>query len=501
MENKKRRTDPEFSGTGLEHRDNASTRNLPPEILSLIVEFFHAWNEWETLQKISLVDRNWKAAAQARLFMRVEIDNGQECKFWNRKFKDFPHLGRYVRQLCLSDDDDCLGRAYLRTRTAKTLISSLPCVTGLDLVDIKRWGPVEARLVKGLSRSVRTLWVTDIRGMCRVKDLPDLLFSFPNVDDFTPGEIGDGYDEGNLEHTRNTGLEMRELAPRDGKARTLRTITLLNVGLSVDHLLWLTGPAFDLSGLRSLTLAWSCFDSLDSCDFKALDDFISLIGRSVTSLTLNIPGSRVYRLSQVPSVRAYNPEDLVTEHLVSSPALQHFTALETVAFNMLEDDKSYNDSFASNLFVCNTKFMLQATSGSACHLKKLNLTSRYRYGRFYLGFTVNATLNLGWNLFDDMLADDKAFPSLQLVVLDVIVEPAAYPERRFPTWTEFSEGIRGQLSKTISKRTVKVILVDGDEGERLAIPNGTGVLTADTQSSAGSGTVQASSAQAAPVLE
>ncbi|KAJ8091220.1 hypothetical protein PM082_004196 [Marasmius tenuissimus] len=491
MENKKRRTDSEIPGRGFEHRDNASTRNLPPEILSLIVEFFHAWNEWETLQKISLVDRSWKAAAQARLFMRVEIDNGQECKFWNRKFKDFPHLGRYVRQLCLSDDDDCLGRAYLRTRTAKTLISSLPCVTGLDLVDIKRWGPVEARLVKGLSRSVRTLWVTDIRGMCRIKDLPDLLFSFPNVDNFTPGEIGDGYDEGNLEDTRNTGLEMREVPPRDGKARTLRTITILDVGLSVDHLLWLTGPAFDLSGLRSLTLAWSYFDSLDSCDFKALDDFIRLIGRSVTSLTLIIPGSRIFRLSQVPSVRAYNPEDLVTEHLGSSPALQHFTALETVAFIPLEGDKGYKDSFTSSLFVCDTKFMLQAMSGSACRLKKLNLSPRY--SRFHLGFTVNATLNLGWNLFDDMLADDKAFPSLQLVVFDVIVEPVVYPERRLPTWTEFSEGIRGQLSKTISKRTVKVILVD-DEGERLPIPNGTGVLIADTQSSGGSGTIQAGSA-------
>ncbi|KAK1229355.1 hypothetical protein PQX77_007588 [Marasmius sp. AFHP31] len=478
MGQKKRRNDSESPRASLENRDNASTRNLPPEILSLIVEFLHAWDDRETLYKTSLVDRNWKVAAQARLFIRVDIHNGQECKFWNRKLKEFPHLGRYVRQLGMSDEDDCLDRAYLRTRTAKTLISSLPCVTGLDLVDIKRWGPVEARLVKGLNRSVRTLCVTHIQAMCRVKDLPDLLYSFPNVVDFTPGEIGDGYDEGGLENIHKMGLEMRELLPSDGKPRTIRTITLPDVGLSVDHLLWLTGPAFDLSDLRSLTLAWSDFDSLDSCDFKVLDDFISLIGQSVTALTLIVPGSRVFRLSQGPSGRAYNPEDLVT-------ALQHFTALETVAFTPFEGHKGYKDSFNSSLFVCNTKSMLRAMSGSACHLKTLNLSSRY--SKFQLGF--DTILSLGWNLFDDMLADDKAFPSLQLVVFKVLVEPVVYPENRLPTWSEFSEALRGQLSKTVSRRTVKVILVD-TEGGRLPTPNGTGVLIADTPLSAEGGSLQ-----------
>ncbi|KAK1218590.1 hypothetical protein PQX77_018726 [Marasmius sp. AFHP31] len=308
METKKPRLSSDDSTT----RQGTVSNTLPNEIASLILAFLDPRNDRETIQIISLVARCWKHAAQARLFSYVQVDNNQECVFWSRKLTDFPHLAHYVKHLCLSDEEEEPANGpYLREPTTKTLVSSLPCVLRLELFHVKQWGPVEMELNKRFGSAVRNLLLEDIPQMDPVKELPELVYAFPDIEVLDLGGIGPDYKE-ELDQIHARGLEMRTTLPADGKPRKLREIFFFDVGFSLDHLLWLSGPAFDLSDLRDLTFSWDHFFSLESYEFSVLDDFIRLVGGNVTDLTFELLGVQTdYNSIPWPGKRLAGPGDLV----------------------------------------------------------------------------------------------------------------------------------------------------------------------------------------------
>ncbi|KAJ8091237.1 hypothetical protein PM082_004213 [Marasmius tenuissimus] len=448
------------------------SNTLPNEIISLILGFFDISDDAETLEHASLVARCWRGPAQARLFLRIEVENNEECTFWSQKFTDFPHLARYVKQLCFSDEDEEPANGpYLRNTTAKTLVSSLQYVQGLDLLDIRQWGPMEMELMKGLGSTVRSLWVDAIPQMNPVKDLPELLYALHNIEVFKPGDIGSEYKEEELTQIHAMGLEMRSVLPADGKPRRLREIYLCEIGFSLDHLLWLSGPAFDLSGLRNLTFSWSHFSSLETYDFTVLDDFIRLVGGNVTNLTLLLLGAHTrYDPDhwKWPGLRLYDADDLVAEHFINSPILQHFTALETITIAPDEDDDHPIDSSNNDIYTSNVKNILRAMSGrAASQLKKIIFKATSSSFSYRVGFCSHA--------LEKLLSNDEAFPSLRDIEihLNVFRHPR---EMRLLTWTKIAQDIQNSLMGAIYKTKVKLVAIDLDEEERLLTSNEGGLL-------------------------
>ncbi|KAJ8091236.1 hypothetical protein PM082_004212 [Marasmius tenuissimus] len=474
METKK----PRLASVSTTKKDPVSN-TLPNEIVSLILAFLDPGSDRETIKFISLVARCWKDAAQARLFSRVDVDNNQECVFWSQKFTDFPHLARHVKHLWLSDDEeDSANGPYLRDPAGKILVSSLPCVLRLELTEVTQWGPVEMELIKGFGSTVRHLTLEGIPQMDPVKDLLELVYAFPMIEVLDLGGLGPDYKEEELDQIRARGLEMRSVLPADGKPRKLRELFLFDVGFSLDHLLWLSGPAFNLSGLRNLTLYWDPFHSLESYEFNVLDDFIRLVGGNVTNLTFELLGAQTeYHSIRWPGERLAEPGDLVIEHLITSPILRNFTALETLTFTPFEDPDNPVDSCNHPIYVSNAEHLLQAMSGTASHLKKVVFKGRFLKNTPQLCGAVGITSYL----FEKLLSSNQAFPSLQDVEIHLTVHPFTYRDIRLPTWNEFAESIlTTSLMRTLYTRRVKLVLIDHEEEERLPTPNEGGFLQLDS---------------------
>ncbi|ESK84125.1 hypothetical protein Moror_11415 [Moniliophthora roreri MCA 2997] len=183
------------------------------------------------LNNVALVSRVWCRAAQAKMFYGIVIDCRQSSQFWSRKFKRCLHLRNYVRELELSDpDDDCMSMPYLLL------------------------GP-EQFCGSGRAAPGQTFPVGDrsnIKGM-KSRDLPDLLYSLPNVDTLRLGPLS--YVLRELPPIREAGSTLRQRLPEDGKSRKLEELQLHEAELSIDYLMWLTGPAFDLSDLDKFHLS------------------------------------------------------------------------------------------------------------------------------------------------------------------------------------------------------------------------------------------------------
>ncbi|KAK1224121.1 hypothetical protein PQX77_012980 [Marasmius sp. AFHP31] len=416
--------------------------DLPLEVVSLIMEEFDEWSERETLKACSLVSWVWKQAAQPRIFTHIEITNGVQCKFWSKKIKEFPHLGPYVKKLSLSDpDDDCMGRPYLRGRAAKTLLSSLTSLRRLELDDFKRWGPVEQRLVKGL-RTVQSLRVDEIPGMSRSRDLPDLYYTLSNVEDFTPGEVGEEYDETKVGPIRESGIALRGRLPEGGKARNLRELVLFDAQIGIDKLMWLTGPAFDLSTLRHLSLSWGDFFALETVPyFTALDDLLRLVGEHVEDLHLDIPLPFFYDEIFEPILLTSNPLDLLSTHFSHCGPLRSFTALKRV-------------TFATDIEECSISLALNTMLGilktlAAPHLEVIGLET----GLFAPCFQIESALGeiADWKALDDLVVG-KSFPSLRSLIFRINMRP--YVTSRH--WETTRDIIQTSLPSAFSKDLLRL---------------------------------------------
>ncbi|KAL0570050.1 hypothetical protein V5O48_011905 [Marasmius crinis-equi] len=408
------------SSTPNEQKDGCVVApNLPVEIVSLIVENVE---DRTTVESISLLSSNWRAVAQERMFERIFVSNAEQCKAWSRKFTKYPHLGLYVKDLHLFyPHDNGMDRSYLRGRAAKTLVSSLPNVRNLEVADMIRWGPVELRLMKSLGRSVRNLSVDELVGMDRSRGLPELLCAFPNVEALSLGSVGrDAQEEGHPVSLHEAGLAMRRVAPEDGRPRELHELTLLEADCATETLLWLTGPAFDLSKLRTLSLSWST-DSNSGWHKDVIDEFIRDVGKYVTKLTLGLPlGNRSdWQETTASPQRTFDPNDVFAEHFMNTTILQQFTALEAVAFTFgAMDNYEYESSFRSPLYMSHVPFLLQRFLPTASCLKSVKIAVTFNEESLSIYSWVPS-----WRVFDEFLCGDEAFRPLKYVEFDVDVKP------------------------------------------------------------------------------
>ncbi|ESK86217.1 hypothetical protein Moror_16666 [Moniliophthora roreri MCA 2997] len=434
------------------HEKDARSISLPIEVVALIMEELDiAEDHRNLLQSAALVSRVWCQAAQAMIFRSIEVDGRQACQFWSRKFKHSPHLGEYVRQLCLSDpDDDCMGTPYLRTSPAKSLVSALTRLQCLVLEDIMQWGPVEQRLVKRF-QTVTDLSVGDIKGMKGSRDLPDLLYALPNVEALRLGTFGPLLNDfRELSAIYEAGAILRSCMPPDSTPRKLRELQLDEADLSIDILMWLTGPAFNLSKLEKFSMTWSDFlpsDDRAEPDFSTHDQLFRLIGGHVTLLDLTIPTPSDYEDSSF-HIYHYNPQDYLTAHLVTSRDLANFTALKTISM----DVERSGDLLPYLICTCSA---LLATL-AAPHLRYIQLVS---------GFNARTKHRLEgacgipqWKSLDDLLSGGF-FPSLSSVDFTVYLVGATYwflLGAGTPVRQDIVAAIQGCLPRTVSKGLLRL---------------------------------------------
>ncbi|KAL0572665.1 hypothetical protein V5O48_009289 [Marasmius crinis-equi] len=335
---------------------------LPNEIVDLIVD------QVEDLSPLTLVSRQWYHPAQSRIYYHITVSCADACKYWSRKFKKWPHLGSFVRELSLSDaSDNCLESPYMRTQPAKTLFAALTGLRDLDVSYFRRWGPVEQRLLKRL-QNVDSLSIRNIPGMSRSKDLPDLVSAFPKLRWLIlMGGIGKEYDY-DQPTLSGESKEILSVSSASVPTRLVDALSLSDVEISHDQLRWFTSPAFDLSKLELLAMKWSDFPEIPPSppSFSAFDNLIVHVGNFLPALDLGFPnrGTRSEEFTTSPCAR--DIDDLLTEHLISSRILRHATALQHVRLDHF--------SFEANLCVglCTSVPILKTLSASHIHTIELN---------------------------------------------------------------------------------------------------------------------------------
>jgi hypothetical protein len=272
---------------------------LFPELLFLI--FGHhspeIEDDKEDLINFSLVSKSWCRVAQAKLFEVVRVDSADSCRFWNRKFRESPHLGTLVKDLRLSDPrEDITDRPYLRNMPAKALISACCNVRKLALGKFKRWGPLEQRLIMSL-QLVQEFRIEENPGFSRTVHLLDAVYNLPHLSKISIGNPGEDYKLIWPLSAYKEGLSLRERLTPNGVPIQLKHIGFTRSEYSSDLFLWASGPAFDHSKLEHVTLSWR--DVIYSTDpsiatpatpgFKAFATFLETIKHCSLSLSLILP--------------------------------------------------------------------------------------------------------------------------------------------------------------------------------------------------------------------
>ncbi|KAK7051401.1 hypothetical protein VNI00_004901 [Paramarasmius palmivorus] len=284
-------------------KSGATTTTQRPELfLELLFLIFKHYNpevddDMEDLRNFSLVSKSWCRVSQAKLFEVIRVDSADSCKFWNRKFREHPHLGPLVKDLRLSDPrEDIADRPYLRKTPAKALILACCNVRKLALGKFKRWGPLEQRLIKSL-QLVQELRLEENPGFSRIIHLPDVVYNLPHLNKISIGNPGEDYKLIWPSSAYEEGLSLRERRPPNGGPIQLNHLEFTRSEYSTDLFLWASGPAFDHSKLEHVTLSWrevtySTNPSIATPatpDFKALATFLRAIKHCSLSLSLILP--------------------------------------------------------------------------------------------------------------------------------------------------------------------------------------------------------------------
>ncbi|KAK1229504.1 hypothetical protein PQX77_007427 [Marasmius sp. AFHP31] len=382
-------------------RADRKALELPNEIVDLIVDETH------DLVPLTLVSRQWYNAAQSRVYAHIAVSSAEACKYWSRKFRKWPHLGGFVRDMTLSDaNDDCLGSPYMRSQPARSLFAALTGLRSLDVQSFKRWGPVEHRLLKSL-RTVDLLSLRDIPGMSRTKDLHDLVQSFPKLDSLLLfSGIGQAYDFDNRSPPLISGEE--PIPPGYRPTRLMSVLSLVDVEICQDQLEWLTSPAFDTTKLNVLALKWSKFpksrQTLSPPSFSAFNKLITQVGSTISILDFGFPSQGRFRHESQVVAGMRDPDDLLTAHIISSKILRHATALKEFRLTRFQMESNLG------IAICTAVLMLKTLTTPLIHTIELSAGAAASSDRQLEEYFVLPE----WRELDELLAGDT-FPALRSV--------------------------------------------------------------------------------------
>lgn len=276
---------------------------VPPELQTLIIRQIPHY-EKPTLRNCCLVARSWCTEAQLILFSHLSIKGTKPTvAIWNDKFDENPHLLRMVKYLRLYGGSGVFSEpSQAQTDMCIQLVNRLNKVIHIEISEFTGWQRYESLILKALQGperpDVHSLKVTMLS--LDLDDWIDLVHSMPKLRSLSsydlvvstelPDDVNLGFDSLFYIGTELVRLDSQpEFDSGEQKpAKALDKLALHGLYMQVPILMWLLSPAFDLSCLRELTLAWDGSDTIQATFVSILDEFLAAAGLSVNHLAIRV---------------------------------------------------------------------------------------------------------------------------------------------------------------------------------------------------------------------
>ncbi|KAK7045703.1 hypothetical protein VNI00_007536 [Paramarasmius palmivorus] len=461
MANKEQLAEPSQSHSAID------TPSLLPEIIEKIVgQLGEDYDEEDldalyALRNCAVVSSVVRPFAQARLFAEASIGNVKHCKMWNRKLNEAPHLVKHVRQLSLwgghyeediDDEEIDLRLQQLRFYNGFSLGMNRPIskflssdafseltikLTHLQKLSVHRFHfrnqrehafsdrfPDVERLGLDVALGSKEQLQALVLQKRRVHELHIVHVKYRKLLPIFPPEV---------ERFHEAGLELQAWNPQLPPIR-LHRLRVDNLEEETHVLMWLTGPAFDLTGLRTLGLMWGTNEA--GVDKVALTAFLGAVSPYVTDLNILSDGK-------------YNG-DSVSTALVESRLLDGFIALESLYIAAVHTRHSQWPHLASIAKIIPT-----------LHASPLKVIMIGMFIDFDLSKNVQHLQSLQeWPTIDDSLSH-TAFPSLRRVTILLKIQVITFYASRIhskscPTKEEIITAMRQALPKLFRRGLLNV---------------------------------------------
>ncbi|THU85356.1 hypothetical protein K435DRAFT_783355 [Dendrothele bispora CBS 962.96] len=246
---------------------------FPPELIALIVKQLSPCRD--SLRTCALVSRSWCNPAQSFLFSKIVLSSDADCTKWITCIRESPHLANLITELYVSSN------VTLNTVETRKLASELTNVQCLEIDRLtESWGDEEVEFVCGFKDVTRLrlnnttsakdnidrILVRMFQAMPAIMSLvlngsTTTVTGLAHVIQATPGQgqqlqqVDIGFAEG-TEEGASTAPNTSDSSTSSHVAllQNLAELVLTSVELDDAILEFLTSPALDLSGLRSLEL-------------------------------------------------------------------------------------------------------------------------------------------------------------------------------------------------------------------------------------------------------
>ncbi|KAK0459177.1 uncharacterized protein EV420DRAFT_1763629 [Desarmillaria tabescens] len=304
--------------------------SFPPELMLRI--FGYLEGSRTSLEACCLVCHAWLPLAQPLVFADLSLTRQSQYYSCIRKFTAYPHLTGYVTSLTLGGGK---WPGDERQVVSSQPSQPSPLVEPPTLELIRQFTNVRSLKIYGFP----SLRKTEIEVLCRFpqmeclemcnvafeqpEDLLDLTSQMVGLKSLGIAEISIG--ESHQAESRRIGSVLHNHV--DPVPKRLRHLYLQDITHSLYIFSWLSGSAFDLSGLTELTLLSKC--SLETLHREVPQNFpiyvapfISIVGVGIKHLCLDMELLRPHR----PGIKVNH----MLDYCISTAALENFTALETL---------------------------------------------------------------------------------------------------------------------------------------------------------------------------
>jgi len=216
---------------------------FPPELITLIIKEVRPSRD--SLKACALVCRSWCYPSQLFLFSRIVLSSDADCKRWRNNIRESPHIASLVSELCISSSINI---------NAQDVQNMVPEFSNVQCLEIDRfsedWGDDEVEFVRRfrdvrILRLNKTVWTARDRMLEIFQAMPaimSLMLGGSLASTATQGQGLEGY--GTVMNMSTGSVVLQNLAE----------LVLTSIERDDTILEFLTSPALDLSGLRSLEL-------------------------------------------------------------------------------------------------------------------------------------------------------------------------------------------------------------------------------------------------------
>ncbi|KAG7098419.1 hypothetical protein E1B28_000372 [Marasmius oreades] len=370
---------------------------LPPEVIGQILDEIRDSATRTDLSNFSLISRAWCRPAQSLLHSHVSIGKEEKVQLLIQKYTLYPYLRELASSIHLygweirSFSEGLL--AFEETIMAEKFEQLMDmfkvggrCIRDL-YIESYAWNEEHSRKILNSFPAVEKLVMHRIDLSMSPEKLVFLVMGMANLTSLSLYSMT-WLERPNFEE-RMARLSLSQCAKR------LSHLDICPVNTLPSLLILLSGPAFDWSGLRSLTLGWQ--DHSDPNSYEAIKGFLSLLGPQVTQLTISTPSS-------IDDERAMNSA-LCLRDLISTQVLYHFTSLRRLAFCTYDVNRPFETSHYKNFIGYYHTRTLLKTMRTPSTVEEIEI----KILKPPFGSSVPAT----WHPLRDLIRSSEIFPNLK----------------------------------------------------------------------------------------